>query len=166
VSQAAAPRPFRVLMVCMGNICRSPTAEGVLRHKLEAAGLADRVEVDSAGTHDYHVGNPPDTRSQRHALRRGIDLSALRARQVGAADFERFDLLLAMDRDNLALLEEACPDPAYRSRLGCLMAYAPAAGSMVVPDPYYGGAAEFEQVLDLVEQACDGLLAVLSKTPG
>ncbi len=155
----------RILMVCMGNICRSPTAEGVLRQKLAAAGLAGRVEVDSAGTHAYHVGNPPDERSQRHALRRGVDLSAQRARQVEAADFERFDLLLAMDWDNLALLEDACPDPRYRSRLCLLMSYAPGAGSEVVPDPYVGGPAAFEQVLDLVERACDGLVDGLSKTP-
>lgn len=153
-------------MVCMGNICRSPTAEGMLRQKLAAAGLADRVEVDSAGTHAYHVGNPPDERSQRHALQRGIDLSTQRARQVAPADFERFDLLLAMDWDNLALLEDACPDPRYRPRLRLLMSYAPTAGSPVVPDPYAGGAAGFERVLDLINAACDGLVDSLSKTPG
>jgi len=151
-------------MVCMGNICRSPTAEGVLRARLAAAGLADQVEVDSAGTHDYHVGAPPDHRSQDHAARRGIDLSTLRARQVCAADFERFDLLLAMDHDNLELLEEACPGPHLRSRLGLLMAFDPEAGSEVVPDPYYGGAVGFERVLDLVESASDGLVKHLAKT--
>ncbi|MGA0611865.1 low molecular weight protein-tyrosine-phosphatase [Caldimonas sp. KR1-144] len=155
---------FRVLLVCMGNICRSPTAEGVLRARLAAAGLADRVEVDSAGTHDYHVGAPPDHRSQAHAARRGVDLSALRARQICAADFERFDLLLAMDHDNLALLEEACPGPHLRAKLGLLMRFGPQAGSEVVPDPYYGGPAGFDHVLDLVEAASDGLVKHLSKT--
>jgi protein-tyrosine phosphatase len=156
---SAKPK-LRVLMVCMGNICRSPTAEGVLRHKLEAAGLAQRVEVDSAGTHGYHVGAPPDERSQHHARQRGYDLSSLRARRVGAADFERFDLVLAMDEDNLEHLEAICP-PHLRSRLQLLMSHAPASGSIVVPDPYYGGVEGFEQVLDYVESACDGLVARL-----
>lgn len=155
---------FRVLMVCMGNICRSPTAEGVLRARLAAAGLAERVEVDSAGTHDYHVGAPPDHRSQRHAARRGIDISTLRGRQVCAADFERFDLLLAMDHDNLEMLEESCPGPHLRHKLGLLMQFAEPAGSMVVPDPYYGGSAGFERVLDLVEAASEGLVKHLSQT--
>lgn len=155
---------YRILLVCMGNICRSPTAEGVLRARLAAAGLADRVEVDSAGTHDYHVGAPPDHRSQAHAARRGVDLSALRARQVCAGDFERFDLLLAMDHDNLELLEEACPDPHLRAKLGLLMRFGPQAGSEVVPDPYDGGPAGFDHVLDLVEAASDGLVKHLSKT--
>lgn len=148
----------------MGNNCRSPTAEGVLHARLAAAGLAGLVEVDSAGTHDYHVGAPPDPRAQDHAARRGIDLSGLRARQVGAADFERFDLLLAMDHDNLELLEEACPGPHLRHKLDLLMRFDPAAGSEVVPDPYYGGAAGFERVLDLVESASDGLVKHLAKT--
>lgn len=107
---------FRVLLICMGNICRSPTAEGVLRRKLQQAGLAARVEVDSAGTHGYHVGAPPDERAQRHALERGYDLSALRARKVEATDFERFDLVLAMDEDNLERLRELCP-PALHERV-------------------------------------------------
>jgi protein-tyrosine phosphatase len=158
------PARFRVLMVCMGNICRSPTAEGVLRARLAAAGLADRVEVDSAGTHDYHVGAPPDHRSQEHAARRGIDLSKLRGRQVCAGDFERFDLLLAMDHDNLELLEEACPGPHLRHKLGLFMRFGAESGSAVVPDPYYGGAAGFERVLDLVEVASDGLVKHLSQT--
>lgn len=155
---------YRVLMVCMGNICRSPTAEGVLRARLAAAGLEGQVEVDSAGTHDYHVGAPPDHRSQDHAARRGVDLSTLRARQVCAGDFERFDLLLAMDRDNLELLEEACPGPHLRHKLGLLMGFDPEARSEVVPDPYYGGAAGFERVLDLVEAASDGLVKHLAQT--
>jgi protein-tyrosine phosphatase len=156
-------RPTRVLMVCMGNICRSPTAEGVLRAKLAAVGLAGRVEVDSAGTHDWHAGAPPDVRSQAHALRRGYDLSAQRARALEAHDFDRFDLLLAMDGDNLALLEGRCP-PERRRRLRRLMEFAPHAGRGDVPDPYYGGAKAFDEVLDLVEAACDGLVNHLSRT--
>jgi protein-tyrosine phosphatase len=149
----------RILFFCMGNICRSPTAEGVMRAKLAAAGLD--VEVDSAGTHGYHAGDPPDERSQPHARRRGYDLSALRARQLVAEDFERFDVVLAMDDANLAHAQRLCP-PAQRHRLKLLMAYAPHAGHAQVPDPYYGGGgAGFEQVLDLVEAGCDGLVAAL-----
>lgn len=148
----------RILFFCMGNICRSPTAEGVMRAKLAAAGLD--VEVDSAGTHGYHVGAPPDARSQDHALRRGYDLSGLRARQLVAKDFERFDLVLAMDGDNLAHAERLCP-PGRRDRLKLLLDYAPQLGQRHVPDPYYGGAAGFEDVLDLVEAACDGLIATV-----
>lgn len=150
----------RILFFCMGNICRSPTAEGVMRAKLAAAGLD--VEVDSAGTHGYHVGDPPDERSQAHAQRRGYDLGALRARQLLAEDFERFDLVLAMDRANLDHARALCP-PARRERLQLLMDYAPHAGSPHVPDPYYGGAAGFDAVLDLVEAACDGLIASLRR---
>lgn len=149
---------MRILFFCMGNICRSPTAEGVMRARLAEAGLA--TKVDSAGTHGYHAGEPPDERSQAHALRRGYDLSRLRARQLVAADFERFDLVLAMDDDNLAQAARLCP-PAQRHKLQLLMAYAPDAGSRVVPDPYYGGPEGFERVLDLVEAGCNGLLAAL-----
>jgi protein-tyrosine phosphatase len=148
----------RILFFCMGNICRSPTAEGVMRAKLAAAGLD--VEVDSAGTHGYHLGAPPDARSQQHAGQRGYDLSALRARQLIAEDFSRFDLVLAMDADNLAHAERLCP-PGQRQRLKLLMDYAPHTGKAHVPDPYYGGAAGFDEVLDLVEAACDGLVASL-----
>ncbi len=149
------PAP-RVLFFCMGNICRSPTADGVMRAKLQAAGL--HAEVDSAGTHGWHVGAPPDARSQAHARRRGYDLSGLRARQLVAEDFERFDLVLAMDGDNLAHAEQLCP-PSRRDRLKLLLDYAPQLGQREVPDPYYGGDAGFEAVLDLVEAACDGLIA-------
>ncbi|MGM9485445.1 low molecular weight protein-tyrosine-phosphatase [Roseateles sp. NT4] len=151
----------RILFFCMGNICRSPTAEGVMRARLKAAGLD--IEVDSAGTHGYHVGAPPDERSQEHALKRGYDLSALRARKLLAEDFTRFDLVLAMDDDNLANAERLCP-PSQRHRLKLLMDYAPQAGKHHVPDPYYGGEAGFEEVLDLVEAACDGLIASLKPT--
>ena len=150
----------RVLMICMGNICRSPTAEGVLRHKLRQAGLAELVVVDSAGTHDYHVGAPPDHRAVQHAGRRGYDLTSLRARQVSRADFERFDLILAMDWDNLSLLEADCP-PQHRHKLRRLTEFAARHDTPVVPDPYYGGAQGFERVLDLVEDACDGVIAHL-----
>jgi protein-tyrosine phosphatase len=147
---------YSVLMVCMGNICRSPTAEGVLRHLAHEAGLQDRLRIDSAGTLDYHVGSPPDPRSQRHASRRGYDLSTLRARQVDAGDFERFDLILAMDWQNLEELLALCPQQ-HRHKLRRLMEFAPGAGE-VVSDPYYGGQDGFEAVLDHVEQACRGLL--------
>jgi protein-tyrosine phosphatase len=148
---------YSVLMVCMGNICRSPTAEGVLRHQVEQAGLADRVRIDSAGTHDYHVGSPPDRRSRHHAGLRGYDLGSLRARQVEREDFVRFDLVCAMDWDNFERLEQACP-PAQRHKLKRLMEFAPAGLGEEVADPYYGGAEGFETVLDHVEAACAGLL--------
>jgi protein-tyrosine phosphatase len=139
---------MRVLMVCLGNICRSPTAEAVLRAKLDAAGLGQRVAVDSAGTGDWHVGSPPDARSQRHAAKRGYDLSSLRGRQVAEADFHRFDLILAMDEDNLADLQRLAPEGSSRAEVRLF-------ASIEVPDPYTGGAAGFEQVLDLVEAASD-----------
>jgi protein-tyrosine phosphatase len=153
---------LRVLMVCMGNICRSPTAEAVLRHKLRERGLDGLVEVDSAGTHGWHAGAPPDARSQVHASRRGYDLSALRARSLVAADFDRFDLVLVMDDENLAHARAACP-PAAWSRVRRLMSYAGEGAPQEVPDPYSGGTEGFERVLDLIEQACEGLLADLSK---
>lgn len=153
---------YAVLMVCMGNICRSPTAEGVFRHLVEQAGLQDRIRIDSAGTHDYHVGAPPDERSRRHAGARGYDLSDLRARQVQPLDFGRFDLILAMDWENLALLEEDCP-AEHRHKLRRLMEFAPAGLSDVVADPYQGGAQGFETVLDHIEAACEGLLEFVRK---
>jgi len=155
-------KPVRVLMVCMGNICRSPTAEAVLRHKLREAGLEGQVLVDSAGTHSWHGGQPPDPRAIRHAARRGYDLQNLRARVVTGADFERFDLILAMDWDNLAELEDRCPEP-HRPKLGRLTQHARRFASPVVPDPYRGGPEGFDHVLDLVEDACEGLVAHLSR---
>jgi protein-tyrosine phosphatase len=151
-----------VLFVCMGNICRSPTAEGVFRHQVEAAGLADRFTIDSAGTHGYHVGEPPDTRTVAAARRRGYDLSQQRARKVDASDFATFDHVLAMDRDNLRLLAAACP-PAHVHKLGLFMAFASNSASDVVPDPYYGGAAGFDTVIDYAEDASAGLLVALIK---
>ena len=153
----------RVLFVCTGNICRSPTAEGVLRHLAEQAGMAHRIEVDSAGTTSYHVGDPPDRRSQIHAARRGYDLSALRARQVRAADFVDFDWLIAMDRGHLAELLAAAPERC-RNRIHLLMDFADDPQGGEVPDPYYGGGAGFEVVLDRVEAGCRGLLARVLNT--
>lgn len=131
-----------------------------MRHQVGAAGLADRIVIDSAGTGDWHVGEPPDSRAQAAARTRGYDLSALRARQVSAADFERFDLLLAMDEANLAELRRRCP-PAYRDKVRLLMEFAPGAAETEVADPYFGGEQGFEQVLDQVERACAGLLDTL-----
>jgi protein-tyrosine phosphatase len=154
---------LRVLMVCMGNICRSPTAEGVLRDRLQRAGLQQRVAVDSAGTLDHHAGEPPDPRAQRHAALRGYDLSTQRARAVRAEDFSHFHWVLAMDEDNLAWLQRRAP-PGSTARIGLLMPHARRfAGVQAVPDPYYGSAAGFERVLDLVEDACDGLVARLQQ---
>ncbi|WP_457790144.1 low molecular weight protein-tyrosine-phosphatase [Pseudomonas sp. PL-6] len=147
---------MKVLFVCLGNICRSPTAEGVLRHKLRAAGLEDRVQVDSAGTGDWHVGKAPDSRTRIAAQRRGYDLSALRARQVEAADFQRFDLILAMDQSNLRNLQALRPAGAQADLDLYLRRYELALDE--VPDPYYGGEDGFEQVLDLIEQASEALL--------
>lgn len=160
----AAPAPeLAVLMVCMGNICRSPTAEGVLRARLQAAGLADVVHVESAGTHGYHVGDPPDARAQRHARSRGVDLSGQRARRVGEADFDRFQLILAMDDDNLGELERLRPQ-GHPNRPRLLLEFAPRHAALrEVPDPYFGGPDGFDRVLDLVEDACDGLLAHLQR---
>jgi protein-tyrosine phosphatase len=144
---------LHVLLVCLGNICRSPTAEGVLRQRLVAAGLDRHVEVDSAGTGGWHVGDPPDARAQHHALRRGYDLSRLRARRLVEADFERFDLMLAMGEDNLADLRRLQPADA-RAELRLF-------ATVEVPDPYSGGDQGFETVLDLVEQASDALVVEL-----
>jgi protein-tyrosine phosphatase len=144
----------------MGNICRSPTAEGVFRKRVEDAALADVVSIDSAGTHAYHVGEPPDRRSQRHALSRGYDLSRQRARKVCVEDFVKFDYVLAMDQDNLDRLTDICP-PQHAHKLGLFMQFARKHDARVVPDPYYGGANGFELVLDYIEDASDGLIEVL-----
>ena len=145
-------------MVCLGNICRSPTAEAVLRKKVHEAGLDDRIEVDSAGTADYHVDSPPDRRAIAHGERRGLAMRQLRGRQVSRDDFDRFDVILAMDDDNLANLARIRP-AGSRAEVALLMSYAPQAGAREVPDPYYGGAEGFEIVLDLVESAADGFIA-------
>lgn len=149
---------FHVIFVCTGNICRSPTAHGVLRQRVRDAGLDARVRVDSAGTHGYHVGDPPDARSQAHARARGYELADLRARQLGTADFAQADLLLVMDDDNLRVVQARCP-PEHRAGLRRFTEFCRVPRSRDVPDPYYGGADGFERVLDLVEDGCDGLLA-------
>lgn len=153
-----------VLFVCMGNICRSPTAEGVFRAQALAAGIEPTLLIDSAGTHAYHVGAEPDARSQLYAEKRGYDLSRQRARQVNSSDFVQFDYLLAMDKDNLALLHAACP-PEHRHKLALFMHYASHSGAQEVPDPYHGGARGFDVVLDYIEDASHGLIEVLRKKP-
>ena len=158
---------MELLFVCLGNICRSPTAEGVMAALVEEAGAGDRIVVDSAGTGSWHVGHPPDERATAAAASRGIALGG-RARQVTAADFERFDLLLAMDAQNHADLRAVAPDDAAARKVRMLREFDPAAvaaGDLDVPDPYYGGPDGFDHVLDLVERACRGLLDdVLART--
>jgi protein-tyrosine phosphatase len=157
--------PVRLLMVCMGNICRSPTAHGVLQKMLADAGLAQRVQVDSAGTHgDYHLGQPPDARAQQHAARRGYDLSGLRARLLTQSDFADFDLVLVMDDANQHAARALCT-PEQAHKLHRLTDFCTRARAHEVPDPYYGGADGFERVLDLIEDACAGLLAAVCKAP-
>jgi protein-tyrosine phosphatase len=149
---------IRILFVCTGNICRSPTAEGVLRARAEAQALGERVEVASAGTHLYHVGEPPDPRAILAAARRGVDISHQRARRIERQDFLDYDLVIALDRSHRALLRSRCPeDMAHKLRL--FMDYAPEFGISDVPDPYYGSAADFERVLDIVERGADAILA-------
>lgn len=160
MSKAADAVVKRVLFVCTGNICRSPTAEGVFRRAVAAAGLAHVIETDSAGTHGYHVGEAPDPRTVAAARARGIDLSDLRARKVSGADFARFDLILAMDAGHRRHLAAMRPTGA-RAAVALLLDYHPSARGGDVPDPYYGDAAGFTQVLDLVEAAVPGLLAHL-----
>ena len=148
-----------VLFVCMGNICRSPTAEGVFRHIVRQSGVAGQLEIDSAGTHAYHVGEQPDRRSQAAASRRGYKLGDIRARRVSTADFERFDLILAMDKLNLVTLRDMA-DESDHDKIRLFLEYA-SGPENEVPDPYYGGATGFEHVLDLVEEASKELLASL-----
>jgi protein-tyrosine phosphatase len=151
---------LRVLFICLGNICRSPTAEGVLRALAAREAPELPLEVDSAGTAGYHVGEPPDPRARHAAARRGYDLSELRARVVEPGDFERFDLILAMDQDNLRVLRRRAPAHVHE-RVRLFLEFAPDSGATDVPDPYYGGTKGFEEVLDLVESAARGLLAHL-----
>jgi len=160
--ELASHTPLRVLMVCMGNICRSPTAQGVLEKMAADAGLAERVRVDSAGTYDGHAGAPPDERAQEHAARRGYDLSGQRARPLRARDFMDFDLVLVMDAHNERAARALCP-PAQRHKLRRLTDFCTRARVHEVPDPYSGGPAGFEHALDLIEDACAGLLAALKK---
>jgi protein-tyrosine phosphatase len=148
---------FSVLFVCMGNICRSPTAHGVFREQIRLAGLSDRVRVSSAATHDYHPGEPPDPRSVKHAKDRGYDLSDLRARVLSPDDFRRADLVLVMDHDNLAIVNERCP-ANEQHKVMRLVEFCRVHTVAAVPDPYFGGPDAFEEVLDLLEDACQGLL--------
>ena len=150
-----------ILFVCMGNICRSPTAEGVFRYHVSQAGLDGRVLIDSAGTHAYHVGEPPDRRAMAAAARRGMSLEGIRARRVADEDFERFDYIIAMDEDNLYRLKDQSP-PEHHEKLRLFLEFS-ASNQREVPDPYYGGSAGFERVLDLVEEASRGLLETLSR---
>lgn len=148
---------IRVLFVCMGNICRSPTAEGVFRRLVEVSGLEDQIAVDSAGTIDFHTGEGPDERAQQAAAVRGVDLSSIRARQVHTADFSSFDYIVAMDQDNLRYLKQECPEE-FLNKLSLLLDHALDQSESEVPDPYYGAAGGFETVLDLVEAGSRGLL--------
>jgi len=156
---------FGVLFVCTGNICRSPTAEAIFRKLAADAGMAETVTADSAGTHGYHVGEPPDPRAQAAAAKRGYDLSGLRARRFEQADFQRFALILAMDQDHYSILSRMARPPAG-DKLKLMMSYARRFSEQEVPDPYYGGAQGFERVLDMLEDAARGLLESLRKGPG
>jgi protein-tyrosine phosphatase len=148
---------FKILFVCMGNICRSPTAEAVFSKRLADRDLLHKFKIDSAGTHNFHPDAPPDERSQMYALKRGYDLSNLRARPVVDSDFEAFDLLLTMDWDNRSLLEERCP-AHHLHKIRGLAEFLQTSLASVIPDPYYGGEQGFEYVLDLIEEASEGLI--------
>jgi low molecular weight protein-tyrosine phosphatase len=150
----------RILFVCMGNICRSPTAQGVFDHLVKGEGLTSLIQTDSAGTHAYHVGEPPDVRATQAAKKRSIDLGNQRARRVVGEDFLNFDYVLAMDRNNYDDLMSLCPHE-HQSKLHLFMKFASGLEEDEVPDPYYGGITGFERVLDLIEQASQGLLAEL-----
>jgi protein-tyrosine phosphatase len=153
---------IKVLFVCMGNICRSPTAEGVFIAAIENQRLSDRFEVDSAGTHAYHVGDAPDLRAQKAARDRGVELKHLKARKVRGSDFEQFDHILVMDDENYAILTEICP-VEHQSKIRHFLNYAPQLHQREVPDPYYGGAYGFERVLDMVEAASQGFIEDLRR---
>lgn len=150
----------KILFVCMGNICRSPTAEAIFSQLVKETGSQDRFEIDSAGTHAYHVGKPPDARSREAALKRGIDMQHLRARQVQADDFVRFDRLIVMDQANFNELKSRFPDQPH-DKVSLMMSYAGHSSETEVPDPYYGGEDGFELVLDLLDDAATGLLSAL-----
>ena len=152
----------KVLFVCMGNICRSPSAEGVFRRLVADAGLGNVVGIDSAGTHAFHIGEAPDVRAQAAARKRGYEITQSVARQITAEDFSNFDLILAMDWDNLSAMQQQCPK-AYQHKLMLLMRFASEFEEATVPDPYYGGAEGFSKVLDYLEDACQGVLDLVRK---
>lgn len=156
---------IKVLFVCMGNICRSPTAQGVFESLITEASLAEHILVDSAGTHAYHTGEPPDARASEAALRRGVDLSPQKARRVTPADFAEFDYVLAMDRSNIENLSTLC-EPTHAQKLRLFLDFAPDLGVEEVPDPYYGGVTGFERVLDMIEEAAKGLLVEIRQQHG
>jgi protein-tyrosine phosphatase len=156
--------PFAILFVCHGNICRSPTAEAVMRVRAARAGLGARLLIDSAGTSDCHAGDAPDHRSSKVAGQRGYDLSGMRARQIAAQDFERFELILAADKHNLAELRRRCPESCHH-KLALMLDVLPKGMEREVPDPYYGGPKGFDHVLDLLEKACDGWIERLRGMP-
>lgn len=156
-------KKLKVLFVCMGNICRSPTAEGVFSQVLKDRNLHDFFEIDSAGTHAYHAGEAPDLRAQKAARDRGVEISHLRARQVTYGDFADFDYLLVMDDENYDTLMSKCPDE-YKNKINYLLDYATEVNFREVPDPYYGGQNGFERVLDMVESAAEGFLAFLKES--
>ncbi len=158
----ADKQSISVLFVCMGNICRSPTAEGVFRHHVSEAGLEASIQSDSAGTHAYHTGEPADRRAHAAAARRGISLEGIRARRVTEEDFEHFDYILAMDELNLVTLKDRAPDESS-AKVRLFLEFAESLPENEVPDPYYGGSAGFERVLDLVDEASQGLLETLRK---
>ncbi|MGZ8192773.1 MAG: low molecular weight protein-tyrosine-phosphatase [Methylobacter sp.] len=154
---------IKVLFVCMGNICRSPTAEGVFAKLLKEHGLEEQFTIDSAGTHAHHAGEPPDLRAQKAARDRGIELVHQRARKVTLDDFEEFDFLLAMDCDNYSALIDACPD-THKDKIKYFLDYASHLGEREVPDPYFGGKYGFERVLDMIEVASAGFLKTLRES--
>ncbi|MEZ5572313.1 MAG: low molecular weight protein-tyrosine-phosphatase [Halioglobus sp.] len=158
-------RPIRVLFVCLGNICRSPTVEGVFTAFVKQQGMAGEIEIDSCGTSDWHVGSPPDARAIRAAASRGYTIAQLRARQIRISDFDECDFILAMDRDNLLELKTVCP-PHYQGYMGLFLQIAPDLGRDELPDPYYGNEHAFEQVLDLAEAASEKLLALVLRRRG
>lgn len=155
-------KKIKVLFVCMGNICRSPTAHGVFEHIVNSEQLAEHFEIDSAGTHAYHVGSMPDKRAQQTATNRGIDLSYIRGRKVNETDFEHYDYILAMDSDNYSLLDQACPEE-FKTKISLFLDFAPEHPLDEVPDPYYGGIKGFENVFDMVDAASKGLLDRIKK---
>lgn len=155
----------RVLFVCLGNICRSPTAEGVFRAVVEREGLLQHIDIDSAGTHAYHVGEPPDARAQAAAQRRGVDLSGLRGRRATRVDIECFDYILAMDEENYQNLQAISPQ-GLEHKIRLFLEFAPQRPEREVPDPYFGGEGGFERVLDMIEEASEGLLAHLRERHG